>query len=280
MNFNLVIFLSIFCLSVSCADKHEDEIIASVNHENLLLSQIRNKIGNKLFNETDSANFVNSYVDSWIEEQVLVQKALESHKVNESEISEKAEHYKNTLLIHAYLNQKIKESLDTTISEQEIKDYYDHHQIDFQLKDYLVKVLYIKVSEDAPDIDNVSKWYKLRKPEDIEHIKKFTGLYATNFYYDENNWIYFDEIIKEIPVQDINKDKFITRKSETKFTENGYYYFLNITDYKLKNALSPIEFERNNIKQRIINNRIYELRAKINDATIQSANDTYTIKKY
>ena len=281
MNFKLVIFLlSTFCIAVSCNSENNGKIIAEVYNKILYQNQLEKALGSSDLSETDSVQRATKFIEAWVDEQILVHKAETSNLIDELEIKGKVEHYKNTLIIHQYQNTKIKELLDTAISMEEIKSYYEIHKKDFQLRDYLVNVLYIKVSEDAPDLNKLSKWYKLKKESDLEEIKKYVSLYATNFYFDENNWIYFDEITKEIPLQDVNKDKFITRKSKTKFSEEGYYYFLNIIDYKLKNAVSPIEFEMENIKQRILNNRIYNLREEINEQLIKSANDKNAIKIY
>jgi len=262
---------------LSCTgDLKDDEIVASVYDANLYHSDITKASYN--LSKEDSISLVKEFIKDWTNTQILAYHSRKNGNIDLDEIDYKAEQYRNMLLIHQFQNNEILKRLDTVITKKEIETYYNKHIKDFQLKDYLVKVIYVKVSEDAPDIDKLSKWYKLRKDEDIESIKKYVSLYATNFYYDEENWIYFDEITKEIPLQDINKDRFITRKSEIKFSENGYYYFLNIIDYKLKDAASPIEFEINNIKQRIRNTRIYNLREKINNELIQSAHEQNAIK--
>ena len=103
---------------------------------------------------------------------------------------------------------------------------------------------------------------------DISEIETYAQLYASNFYYDDENWMYFDDLTKEIPLNNINKDKFITQKSKIKMDENGYFYFLNVIDYKLKNTISPLEFERDNIKQRILNIRIKDLRKTLKNELV------------
>ena len=102
----------------------------------------------------------------------------------------------------------------------------------------------------------------------------------SNFYYDAENWIYFDDILKEVPLQDINKDKFILKRSKIRFEEGGFYYFLNIIDYKLKNSISPLSFERNKIKDRIINIRIRALREEIRKEIITNAYANDKVKIY
>lgn len=228
----------------------------------------------------DSVKISSDFITKWTEDQTIIHESQYVKSINLEEIDRKTERYKNTLIIHQFENDYILKNLDTIISENEIIAYYKSHQNDFQLNDYLVKVLYLKIPFDAPDTDQIDKQYALYKSGDMEKIEDYAKLYASNFYYDEENWMYFDDLTKEIPLKNINKDKFITRKSKIKIDENNFYYYLNVIDYKLKNTVSPIEFERANIKQRILNSRIKTLRENIKTEFIQKANNEKAIKIY
>jgi hypothetical protein len=159
------------------------------------------------------------------------------------------------------------------VTEEEILSYHRSHKEDFQLNDYLVKVLYLKIPTDAPNLSKIENVYRLQKPGDLETVETYAKIYATNFYYDIESWIYFDDLLKEIPLNDINKDRFILNLSKIRFEDNGFYYFVNILDYKLKNSISPLDFERENIKARILNLRIKETRDQLKKELIDAAYD-------
>jgi hypothetical protein len=264
----------------ACNYGSSSSVVAKVYDLELYSEDFEFLFENKNLNTEDSAIIARNYISNWIEEQILVHQAKLNGQINISEIENRAEHYKNALLIHKYENIFIENNLDTIVEKNELNSYYKSHQDDFQLNDYLVKVLYLKIPIDAPEIDKIGKLYKLYNKDDINEIEAYAQVYASNFYYDEQNWMYFDELAKEIPLQDINKDKFITRKSKIKLDENDYYYFLNVIDYKLKNTLSPLEFEKDNIKQRILNIRIKELRDKLKKDNIQKAYNEKSVKIY
>jgi hypothetical protein len=279
MKRNVIILCTLIMTVISCKNDSDDRVIAEVYEFKLTAGMLAKEFKkNKI--TSDSAQFANSYIKNWINDKTIIHFALKENIAELNDIEEKANNYKNQLLIHFYQNKHIKQKLDTVVTDAEIKAYYQNHKPDFQLKDYLVKVLYLKVSEDAPEIENLANWYHLKNEEDEQNIIQYAGLYASNFYFDKNNWIYFDEITKEIPLTDINKDRFITQKSDVKFLESNYYYFFNIIDYKLKNSVSPIEFEKENIKERILNKRIHELRATIQNELINKAENENAIKQY
>lgn len=271
--------LLIFSIITSCSSgEDKGEVIASVNEAELFEADLNDYLSSLQYETTDSAEIATEYVDQWVQDQILVQAAQSNEKVDQEVIDKKVEDFRNELLILELEEQLVDERLDTNISDKEIKAYYDSHQQDFQLNDYLVKVLYLKISSDAPDLDKIGQQYKLYREKDIEEIEVYAKIYATNYYYDEDNWIYFDDLLKEIPLQDINKDRFIMKRSKVRFEEQGYYYFLNIIDYKLKNTTSPLNFEKKNIKERILNIRIKELREEIKNEIISKAYNDGAVK--
>ncbi|MCH2235179.1 MAG: hypothetical protein MK078_13090 [Crocinitomicaceae bacterium] len=268
-------------LFVSCSGGDDKgELLAKVGDAELYQSDLAHYFAKDDFSIDDSIALLNELRDNWINDQILVNEAASSEGVEMDEIERKVNQYKNDLLIHDLLKTKVYENLDTVITDGEIQTYYNQHIDEFQLNDYLVKVLYLKVSEDAPDIDKITSAYKLRKPEHIEEIEIFAKIYASNFYYDMENWIYFDDLLKEVPLHDINKDKFIINKSKIRFQENGYYYFLNVMDYKLKNTASPLSFEKDKIKERILSMRTKKLEQSLKEEMINNAYNNDEIEIY
>lgn len=270
-------FALILCSCNSAGEK--GALLAKVNDTELHESDLKH-IYTGLMTKEDSASAKNNFIMNWVDEQVLIQEAEYNESINQEEINRKTESFRNDLLISKLEEILVAERVDTSVSDSEIEAYYNEHQTEFELNDYLVKVLYLKISTDAPDIDKITNHYKLRNEEDEEQIDIYAKIYAKNYYYDPDNWIYFDDLLKEIPLQDINKDRFIMKRSKIRFEESGYYYFLNIIDYKLKNTISPISFERNNIKERIMNMRVKELREELKNEIIAKAKNENKVTIY
>jgi hypothetical protein len=278
---NLTLFSFILFGVVSCnTEADKGKLLAKVYEEELYSSELGFLFSSEVMSKEDSAEVSENYINDWVSKQILSQEALANEKIDQEEINRKTTSFKNDLLVMELEQSLVSERLDTAVTDAEITSYYKMHQDDFQLNDYLVKVLYIKIAVDAPDIDKVSSWYKLRKATDGAALDVYAKIYAKNYYYDEENWIYFDDLLKEIPLHDINKDRFIMKQSKTRFEDGGYYYFLNVLDYKLKNTVSPLNFEKDNIKERIINVRVKELREEIKNEIISKANEKNAVKIY
>lgn len=170
--------------------------------------------------------------------------------------------YKASLILFELENMWIESRLDTVVTDQELEKYYQDNIQDFLLNDYIVKLLYLKVPALAPDIELARKMFVLNTPSDTAKITQYANQYATSFYFNRDNWISFEDFLKELPVDYIDVERFVTNKSKKVFEENGFFFFINILDYRLKNTSSPFTYEKEKIRSRIILNRKLELRQK------------------
>lgn len=276
----LVIWIAFIGLFSCTNNEDKGAVLAKVYEVELFQADLKLHLRNLQYEPADSATLANEFIDLWVKDQILVHEAKENETIDHEQIEKKATDFKRDIYILELEQQLVDQKLDTNISDKEVTKYYKDHEQDFQLNDYLVKVLYIKIPFDAPDVEQIGSKYRLYRETDIEEIEVYAKIYASNYYYDEDSWIYFDDLLKEIPLHDINKDRFILKRSKTRFEENGFYYFLNIIDYKLKNTISPLSFETNNIKERILNVRIKELREEIKNEIIAKAYESKAVTIY
>lgn len=257
------LFLSGFFVLQACKNEtSQREFIAKVYNEKLYKEDIPQDI-------LEDEMKLEVYVDQWVERQILYYQARTEPRINQNEIQQQVDDFKKDLYYYHLEELLMEDELDTNVTEAEIQSYYNSHKEEFLLKDFLVKVLYLKVGLDAPDLEKIKRKYLLKNPKDIEEIIQYAKIYSSNFYYDEENWIYFDDILKEVPLKDIPVERFITQKKKLYFEDGNYVYFLNILDFKLKDALSPLNFERENIRKKILNIRQKNLRKKIKEDLIK-----------
>jgi hypothetical protein len=100
--------------------------------------------------------------------------------------------------------------------------------------------------------------------EMVDQMIKLGQNESTTLYYNPEEWIFFDDLLKEIPIlENYSKIQFIKRKKKTILEYNDFIYFVNIYDYIIKNGTSPLSFEVNKIKSIILNQRSKDLRKKL-----------------
>jgi hypothetical protein len=232
----------------------------------------------------DSIELIRKYVDNWIHETLVIQKAESNLTDDKKNVEKQLQDYRNSLITFAYEKELVSQKLDTVITDTEIEEYYNNNKANFELKDNIIKVVYIKVNKTAPDMKKLRNWYKSEDPKDKELLTSYCHQFAANYYLDDSSWLFFDDLLKEIPIQTYNKELFLQNNRFVEVNDSLYNYFVNIKGFKIRNSLSPVSFEKENIKNIILNKRKLQLITKMkedvyNDAVNQNKIEIYINEK-
>jgi len=213
----------------------------------------------------DSLELIKKYIDSWVHETLVIQKAESNLSEDKKSVEKQLHDYRNSLITFAYEKELVNQKLDTVVTQKEIEEYYNNNKANFELKDNIIKVIYIKVNKKAPEMKKLINWYKSEDPKDKEQLASYCHQFAANFYLDDSTWLFFDDLLKEIPIQTYNKELFLQNTRFVEVNDSLYNYFVNIKGFKIRNSLSPIGFETENIKNIILNKRKLQLIAKMKE---------------
>lgn len=273
------------CLLVACgggptaAAPAQGKVIASVYSYNLYESDLAAAVPAGLAPE-DSARRAENFINSWVREMLLLSKAEKNLPANDPEMEKKLRAYKNSLVIYAYETELVHQKLDTVVSDAEIEAYYNEHASDFQLRSNIVKVVYVKVDKKAPNLPKLRGWVKSDKPADREELDKYCHQYATNYYLDDNSWLLLEDLLKEVPIQSYNWELFLQTNKFVEVSDATHTYILDFKGYKTRNSPSPLAFEKENIRNIILNKRKLELIDKMHDDLYNEAVESNRIKIY
>lgn len=236
----------------------DEKAIAKINSSTLYVSDVKGTVLKDL-SKNDSLIFIENYINKWANNEVFYQQALNYLTEEDLDVTKELEAYKKELIAFKFQSKLIDEKLDTLISEQEIESYYDANSQNFLLKNNIVKVLYVKTPLSIPNFEKLKKLCYSTNPKDAEQLKSLCIQYANNYYMNENTWLMFDDLKKEInQLKEVPEYSVLAGKI-FEFTDANSFYFLKIMDVKSKNTISPLNFERNNIKNILINQRKQKL---------------------
>lgn len=174
-------------------------------------------------------------------------------------------------------NHYIITHLDSVISEQEIQNYYNNHRENYKTESYIVRALYIKLPDTMASILNTDEHYLLKNDKDIKEIKKYANLYATSFYFEEERWIYFDDLVREIPISTSTKEALVKSRGEAIFKDNGETHYINVLDFRTKSISSPMEVERAGISRHILKRRVNKLRSTAKETILENVKEKYPV---
>ncbi|MBE9510928.1 MAG: hypothetical protein IMY71_08635 [Bacteroidetes bacterium] len=204
----------------------------------------------------DSAKITKTYIQKWIKNKLLLQKAeLNIPTEKQREVLKKLEDTRASLMIYEYQQQMINQKLDTIISQSEINEFYNQHLNNFILDKNIIKTLFVQIPTNSPNIPNVRRWYRSNNSEDLTKLEGYCYQYATKYDYFNENWIPFSMLLNIIPVSVNNQKSYLKYNQYIETSDSLYLYFANIRNYRLKGSNAPVEYINDNIKSIILNNR-------------------------
>ncbi len=281
MRFFLTILVMMMWV-VSCdfpGSEEDQQAVARVGDRYLYLEDLKDRIPDGL-PESDSAAMARSIINQWARKQVLVMQAEANLDENNPEIQRKLEEYRNDLLIFTYEREWVSQKLDTNVTREEIEEYYNEHQQNFELKDFIVKVLYVKLDSNAPRLREVKKLLMSDDPDDRLKLEDYCYQFAVNFYLDQDNWLYLDDLLKEIPVDYYSKEQLLRKNKLIELYDNGYHYLVRVVDFRMKDSISPLSLEYENIRRIILNKRKLEMIDKLENELFEQAKNNRDFEVY
>jgi hypothetical protein len=270
INYQLLIVLLIVLGSCKYFHNGKTDIVARAFDETLTISDIAGIVppGTP---KKDSINIVKNYLDSWVRQKVLLHKAEKNLSEKQKDFTHRIEDYRNSLIIYTFENELIKQKLDTNVSENEIESYYNNNPGNFELKDNIIKVIYVKTHIKDPVNKKIKKLYKSDRTEDKDELVVLCSKYAVNSFLEEDKWLFFNDLIKEIPIQTYDEEKYLKNHRLIEFQDSLYSYFINIKGFRIKEGIAPLSLERENIKNIILNKRKIELTKDMEDKAYKEA---------
>jgi len=248
--FYFIIFIATSLVWTSCNNHKNDIALAKVGDAYLYQSDIRALISSET-TSADSVIIVQNYINAWVEQQLISQKAEDELPSDKKDFKKQIEDYKQVLLIQAYENQYLQQHLDTTLSERDISAYYQSHLADFELKSNIIQLNFIKFKLGNPNIQQ-GKQLLFASHQNKKQLALFANKNADNFFLSDSTWLLFDEVTREIPIEKFSPAELLRTKN-IEIQDSIYHFLIVVKDVKIKDAVSPLLFERENIKAILLN---------------------------
>jgi hypothetical protein len=257
-----------------------EQVVARVNDQYLYAANLTELLPAGASPE-DSARMAERYVRSWVRKQLLISEASKKIELDQQELDRKVQDYRYSLMVYEYEKQYVSKHLNRDISEEEVQEYYEKNKENFQLKQNIVRAMYVKVPKNAPKLGNLREFMPLRQAGDREKVKSYAYRFATDYMLDDGVWVNFEELIMNTPLAGIpNKIQWLRNNTYTETSDEEYLYFLKVQDYKISDEISPLEFVRDQIETIIVNKRKTELATRLEEEIYENARKNNSFEVY
>ena len=219
----------------------------------------------------DSLLITKNFIENWVRQRLVIQQAEKNLTSSQLDFTRQLDDYKNSLIIYTYENELVRQKLDTLITDDETQDYYDANQQNFLLKDNIVQIQYVKLPLKSAISKQIKKLLSSDDPDDKNKLSELCEKNAADYFLDSENWLLFNDLLKQIPVKTYNQEEFLKNHRDLEYQDSMYVYLVRFKDFKIKESVSPLNFEKQRIRDIILNKRKIELIGRMQDDIFSNA---------
>lgn len=250
-----------------------DVLLARVKDKYLLQKDIEGIVPSGS-NSIDSANSVQRYVQNWVKKQLLISEAESQIEFDQAELQRKILEYRYALIVYEFEKLYINNHLRTEVTDQEIESYYRENKEKFQLKQNILRGVFLQLPKDSPKLNEIKRLLRSKTDKIKATLKAHSLRFATKSHLEDSVWLKYDDVFKNTPFRnEPNRLQFLkenhNRIIET--SDDNFVYLIRIDEYRIRDEIAPLDFIRENLKAIIINKRKTELANELEERVFEDA---------
>lgn len=227
----------------------------------------------------DSIKFVQEFVQKWVEEQVLYEKAEHNVRGDES-IERMVNDYRRTLVMNNYERRLLQQKVSEELPEEELLQYYENNKQLFILEESVVKGVFIKVPLNSPGLKDLKKWYKDSSDEALEQMEGYAFRHAVIYEYFYEHWLPISELEGKVVINLAELSDNFDKQRDIEAKDDEFCYLLHIEEYVAKGEVKPYDLARHEIVDLLANYRKVELMNKVKQDLYNESVEKGRIKYY
>jgi len=203
----------------------------------------------------DSVFIRSEFIDDWIRRQIILNESKNILNEAEKDFNQEISSLKEDLLYQATLQKLILERIDTVITDTDLKNYYEENANEFELVQNLVKLRFYKILNNNPALFKYWEDFQKENPSIYNTLRELAKKQNGNYFETTNSWLRFDDVLKELPINTYNQENYLQNNKFIKIKDGEFIYFIEIVDFLIKSEISPFEFEKDRIKNILLNQK-------------------------
>lgn len=239
--------------AVSCSEKHDavadGQALARVGSSVLTRTDLIKAMPGGL-SQADSVRYAGLFIKKWIDTRLISD--IASSEINMSDIDRLVEDYRNKLIALEYKKRMFDSHAAVEFSDDTLRNYYVIHNDDFMLERPMLKGLYLKVPDDAPNLSVIRRLYRSDNQADLDRLEKEVLTSAIHYDYFHDKWIDWEQIELHVPYDfGSDPDAFLKGRDHFETTAGGFVYLVDIEDVLPTGAHMPFDNAKRLIAERL-----------------------------
>ncbi len=220
--------------------------------------------------DTTDSIMTRHYIQRWAIERLIAQEAedkLPPEKLHQ--IRQLVEEYRYSLLRNAMEEHIAHTHLDTQVTDEECRNYYQQRKESFQLQDTILQLRMLRIPHDKRLPRRWRTLLSSKYPVDIQNLKEWCNIHRLQCALNDSTWYEWHYIKNTLP------SKFKPTKARIgqvlRYQDKNYRYLLYIKDFQVPGDTPPFQYVLPEIKARILYERKDKLISQYEQQLLQRA---------
>ena len=259
----LIALLAVSCQMVhrvtdTAAELFGDAVVARVGEHRLMRSELAEYIPAGVSSE-DSLGLAQQYIKAWAEELLFLDMAESRLSKEEQDVSKELEEYRRTLLKYRYEERYINERLDTLISDEEVRNYYQEHTDKFLVERPLLKARYMIIPADSRSLKKIKELMSSDDAMDAIAADSLAFTAALRYVDSSDNWMDAILLARDLGTDEVSMMKALKGRSIELKGDDGNLRVAWVVDIVQKGSPAPLDYCAERIKDILLSARKHEL---------------------
>lgn len=250
-----------------------DPLLATVYTKKLHLSDLEGMFPPESTRE-DSAQIISSFTVRWTQEQVFLSEA-EKHIPADLSIEQLLKKYKESLIGLNFQQKLINQNLDSTVSEEEIRDFYEKNKDQYLLETSIIRCYFVKIPEDIKEMKRAREWWDDLTANNRKRLASLADKYNGIYHLEDSVWHSVSDIEALFPKGRISARNW-TNNERLSISDNEFQYFFKVLELVSKQENAPISYVADKARLIILNKRknklIEDFKTKLYETELRKNN--------
>ncbi|MBK7427621.1 MAG: hypothetical protein IPI60_11625 [Saprospiraceae bacterium] len=277
-----VLFLGLISCDLGSTDEaeEEDKVLAEVYNKTLYLSDLQGYIPEEA-TQKDSIQISKAFIEKWVREALLLNEA-EKKVSKDLEIDKLVRDYRQSLIISNFEKLYVEEAIDTFVSDEEMNQYYEANQQQYQLEHTILRCRLLKLNNKTitpKDADFMRSNWQSNNKMDLRYINRVCKEFGEICYLNETNWHRLDLIKNIMPEGSIN-NYIVNNNRDLILRDANFTYYLRVLESISEKEPAPLSFIQEQAKKYILHQRKLKLLEELKVQLYEKETETNNVKIY
>lgn len=254
-----------------------DPLLARVHQKELYLSELDGMFPKNASGE-DSTLIIQAFINRWSRETVLQWEA-ERNLPSDLNIDRLVRDYRASLVSNHYEEVLVGLRLDSSISQQQLEEYYEANKSQYLLERPIVRCLLIRVPYPVQEEEELQGLWNNGKVTDTTALSNYCERFAEVALLEPDAWYSLDDISEQLPKGTLTTEN-VSAKREFSLQEGSFRYYFRLLEVKPRLEIAPLSYVKGQARNVLLHNRkrkvLEEAREEIFERELRRSNiETY-----